>query len=82
MRNTGSVTSAERLSARLDELASAVHRAGPPGDASTRLLELAALAAMRALELELLAAERNLPRSAHAARRAAREPPAQLRAAA
>jgi len=75
------VTAAERLSARLDELASAVHRAGPPADGSTRLLELAALATMRALELELLAAERNLPRSALAGRPAAREPPA-LRAAA
>ena len=75
------MTASERLSASLDELASAVHRAGPPAEASTRLLELAALATMRALELELRAAERNLPRSAQAARRAAREPPA-LRAAA
>jgi hypothetical protein len=74
------VTASERLSARLDELASAVHRAGPAA-ASTRLLELAALATMRALELELRAAERNLPRSAQGARPAAREPPA-LRAAA
>jgi hypothetical protein len=75
------VTAAERLSARLDELASAVHRAGLRSDASARLLEVAALAAMRALELELHVAERNLPRSVRAARRAAREAAA-LRAAA
>jgi hypothetical protein len=58
------MTAAERLSARLDELASAVHRAGVPGEAGSRLLELAALAAMKAVELELRAESRNAPPAA------------------
>ena len=55
------MTAAERLSACLDELASSVHRAGVPAEASARLLELAALATMRALELDLRLAGRNRP---------------------
>ena len=54
--------STERLSTRLDELASSLHRAGAPGDDTARLLELAALATFKAVELELLAAGRNEPR--------------------
>jgi len=57
------VTAAERLSARLDELASALHHAGVAAEASARLLELAALATVQALELELRLAERNVPRA-------------------
>jgi hypothetical protein len=55
------MTPAERLTARLDELASALHRAGVPGEAGSRLLELAALATMKAVELEVRAESRNAP---------------------
>jgi hypothetical protein len=73
------MTSAERLTARLDDLASSLHRAGIAGDAATRLIELSAVATMKAVELEVLASERNVP----AARRAAvAEPSTRLRAAA
>jgi hypothetical protein len=53
------MTPIERLTACLDDLAAAVHRAGVPGDLAVRLLELSALATMKAVELELRAAERN-----------------------
>ena len=56
------MTAAERLSACLDELASAVHRAGTREADAARLLELAALAIMRAVELEHHLASRNAPR--------------------
>jgi hypothetical protein len=62
------MTPAERLTARLDELASSVHRAGVPAEAGARLLELAALATMKALELELRRTARNAPPAAQAAR--------------
>ena len=56
------MTPAERLTACLDDLASALHRAGITGDGAERLLELAALATMKAVELELRVEERNAPR--------------------
>ena len=53
------MTPVERLSACLDDLASAVHEAGVPDELAARLLELSALATMKAVELELRVAERN-----------------------
>ena len=53
------MTPAERLTACLDALASSLYRAGIPGDAAARLLELAAVATMKAVELEVRAARRN-----------------------
>ena len=55
------MTPAERLAARLDELASSLHRAGAGDAATARLLELAAVATLKALELELRVEERNAP---------------------
>jgi hypothetical protein len=55
------MTSSERLTACLDDLASSLHRAGVSGDAAARLLELSALATMKAVELEVRAAGRNVP---------------------
>ena len=55
------MTPAERLTACLDALASSLYRAGIPGDAAARLLELAAVATMTAVELEVRAAQRNAP---------------------
>jgi hypothetical protein len=52
------MTPLERLTARLDELAASVHRAGVPADQAARLLELSALATMKAVELELLTSGR------------------------
>lgn len=51
--NTFLVTAAERLSARLEELASALARAGAPADAAAHLLELSALATLKAVELDV-----------------------------
>jgi hypothetical protein len=59
-------TTVERLTACLDDLASAVHSAGVPHELAARLLELSALATMKAVELELRAAERNAPPAAAA----------------
>jgi hypothetical protein len=54
------MTPTERLTARLDDLASSLHRAGVTGDTAARLLELAAVATMKAVELEVrAAAQRN-----------------------
>jgi hypothetical protein len=47
------VTAAERLSARLEELGSALERAGAPAGATAHLLELSALATLKAVELDL-----------------------------
>jgi len=46
-----------RLSAEIDELASALAAAGPLGDGALRLLESAAVAAMHAVSLEELRRE-------------------------
>jgi hypothetical protein len=78
--NTVAVTPAERLTQRLDDLASALHRAGIANDAGARLLELAALATLKAVELEVQAAERNAPPASRPAM--VRESSALLRAAA
>ena len=43
------MTPAQRLTARLDELASSLHRAGAGDVVFARLLELAALATMKAV---------------------------------
>jgi hypothetical protein len=51
--NTLPVTAAERLSARLEELASALERAGAPAGATVHLLELSALATLKAVELDI-----------------------------
>jgi hypothetical protein len=53
------MTPAERLTVRLDDLASSLHRAGIADGAAARLLELAALATLKAVELELRTAHRN-----------------------
>jgi hypothetical protein len=61
------MTPVERLTACLDDLAAAVHRAGVPDELAARLLELSALATMKAVELELRTAERSsLPTGAPA----------------
>ncbi len=57
--NHPSMPFADRLSARLEELASAVHRAGVRSPSCERLLELAAAATVTAIELELRLSERN-----------------------
>jgi hypothetical protein len=77
--NNARMTPAERFSARLDELASALHRAGAPTAGATRLLELAALATIKAVELELRIEQRNAPPAVVAPADPARET---LRAAA
>jgi hypothetical protein len=51
--NTLPVTAAERLSACLEELASALERAGAPAGATLHLLELSALATLKAVELDI-----------------------------
>ncbi|MGI8421864.1 MAG: hypothetical protein ACR2MU_06355 [Gaiellaceae bacterium] len=43
---------ARQLATRIEELASALHRAGAPVEASARLLELASLATMHAVSLD------------------------------
>ncbi len=70
---------AARLAARLDALATALHRSGAPPDEVARLLELASVATLQAVHLELVLAEhrRTFPPAAPAA-----APPAELRAAA
>lgn len=73
------MTPAERLTTRLDDLASSLHRAGIAGEAVAHLLELSALATLKAVELELRTAERNAPPARPAAIAA---PSALLRAAA
>jgi hypothetical protein len=55
------VTPVERLTACLDDLAAAVHRAGVPDELAARLLELSALATMKAVELEVRTAGHNTP---------------------
>ncbi|MGH3104810.1 MAG: hypothetical protein ACRDN6_12020 [Gaiellaceae bacterium] len=49
---------ARLLSQRLDELATALERAGAPAEPMGRLLELASVATMHAVSLELLSSER------------------------
>lgn len=49
---------AQRLAARLEELARACERAGAPREPVARLLESASVATMHAVSLELLTAER------------------------
>jgi hypothetical protein len=55
---TGEDRVAQRLAARLEELARACERAGAPREPVGRLLESASVATMHAVSLELLTAER------------------------
>jgi hypothetical protein len=74
---------AERLAARLDDLASSLARSVAPPAEAQRLLESASLAALHALSLDLLTASRELSRgpSAHEHKAPALEPlPARLAA--
>jgi hypothetical protein len=55
---TGEERIAQRLAARLEELARACERAGAPREPVGRLLESASVATMHAVTLEFLTAER------------------------
>jgi hypothetical protein len=54
---------AERLTGQIDELARSLERAGVPLDERSRLLEAAAVAAMRAVTLEATTAPAPEPRA-------------------
>ena len=58
MTTTGEERIAQRLAARLEELARACERAGAPREPVARLLESASVATMHAVTLEFLTAER------------------------
>ncbi len=58
MNTTGEDRIAQRLAARLEELARACERAGAPPEPVARLLENASVATMHAVTLELLTTER------------------------